>query len=609
MRFQLLGPLSIREGNDVAVLRPSKPAILLAALLVHPNTVVSTDRLLRAVWNDQQPATAKAALQTCVLRLRRIFAEHGIANNVIEAVPGGYRITATADTLDLLRFRETVRAAAAARDSETELYLLREALLLWQGPLLANIPSEALQRDEVPRLTEERLRAAERVCDIELALGRCRQVLVDLWGLARSHPGHERFSEQLIEALYRTGRQAEALSEYRRVKTYLLERLAVDPGPGLRNLELAILRGGDLGPAATSSVIAPGGSPKDEELVHPIPLRSSSPVPAPLCFTGRESETLSITARLAAARSAPGIVVLSGSPGIGKTALALQVAHLVRESFPDGLLFARMTRADGSARTSTEVAAEFLGSWARSADVDTANYVRQGDPPVGREGQRALLVLDDVVSPDQVRRLLPTGAGSAAIITSRRGLAGLVARHGGWVHRLDTFDDDESHHLLVSVLGAERVDAEPAAARKLALTCGHFPIALRVAAARLLTRPRLRIADCVDWLRNDPVARLSLADDSELSVARIFTDALHRLDPRLADAFVRIGCSELPANRLSVGGCASVLDTSVNAADEILEQLVDHGLLEEGLLGHYRMHPLLALFAEHVVQQQKAAAS
>ncbi|MFE0241161.1 BTAD domain-containing putative transcriptional regulator, partial [Streptomyces sp. NPDC058991] len=263
MRFQLLGPLSITDGSDTVVLPPSKPTILLASLLLHANTVVSVEYLQRTMWGEEQPATARAALQTCVLRLRRLFVKHGVTGAPIEAVPGGYRICAGPESLDLIGFRERVRLAAAhAHDPERELHTLEEALSLWQGPLLANVRSDVLRRDEVPRLAEERLRTVEKVCDLQLALGRCGEALVALWGVTRAHPGHERFREQLIQALYRSGRQTEALAEYRKVKAYLRSELGVDPSPALRELELAILRGDDLGRAVPAlAAVAPSRLP------------------------------------------------------------------------------------------------------------------------------------------------------------------------------------------------------------------------------------------------------------------------------------------------------------------------------------------------------------
>ncbi|MFD7312898.1 BTAD domain-containing putative transcriptional regulator [Streptomyces sp. NPDC059883] len=607
MRFQLLGPLSIAEGHDVVVLKPSKPSSLLAALLIHPGSVVSTGYLLRALWDEDQPATARAALQSCVLRLRRIFVKYGVTRNVIEAVPGGYRMNADADTLDLVRFRALVRAADDADDAEGELYRLKEALTLWQGPLLANVPSPMLHRDEVPGLTEERLRTLERACDIELALGRCRQVLVDLWEAARRHPGRERFSEQLIEALYRTGRQSEALSEYRSVKGRLKEELGVDPGPSLQRLELSILRGDDLGPLALDpaldrTVPPPGGrtavalAPRAEPLAIAAPAQVPVPAPAPVppvppvplmpavrpvppvpSFTGRTTERAAITARLTGGSTDTTVVVLSGAPGIGKTALARQAAHDSQDSFPGGVFILAMTREDGSSVTPAEALAHL--------------------PPPGTADGATLLVLDDVTSPDQVRPLLPAGPGSAALITSRRGLAGLMATHGGSVHRLSTLDPAESRQLLAAVLGPERVAAEPAAAAELARICGHFPLSLRIAAARLLTRPGLRVEDCVAWLAEDLPARLSLADDPRLSVPQVFGGALRRLEPRWREAFHRLGDHEgLLLSSHALGDSPE--------AEEALERLADAGLLEEGPPGPYRIHRLLKIYARQQAREK-----
>lgn len=289
-RFLLLGPVGITDGRDVIVLQPSKPANLLAALLLHPNSVVSADFLQRVVWGEERPVTAKAALHTCVQRLRQLFAKYGIAGNLIEAVPGGYRITADAGSLDLIAFRELLRSAESAPDPDGELRILRAALSLWSGPLLVNIDSDILRREVVPRLTEERLRALERVFDIELALGRCRQVLAELWPEARSHPAHEHLWAQLVEALHRTGRRAEALSEYRVVKDYLKTELGVDPGPALQQLELAVLRGDDLS-APPAPPVRPGLTmppAADHRSLPPPP--ATSPAPGADAFPSEVAE-------------------------------------------------------------------------------------------------------------------------------------------------------------------------------------------------------------------------------------------------------------------------------------------------------------------------------
>ncbi|MFD3991213.1 BTAD domain-containing putative transcriptional regulator [Streptomyces sp. NPDC058583] len=638
MRFHLLGPLSVTDGRDVVMLPPSKPTALLAALLIRPGSIVTTDRLRDIVWGEEHPTTAKTALQSCVLRLRRLFAKYGIEHQAVVAVAGGYRIDADAETLDLLHFRRLVEQAAASGNG-SELYTLRSALALWQGGLLSNVPSDLLHRDEVPRLAEERLRVLERVCDIELEHGRCRDALVDLWEVTRVYPAHERFAEQLIEALYRTGRQTEALAEYRRIKGHLRERLGVDPRAELQRLELAILRGEDLGgvevvarrqAAPTEHTAAPAaqdpqspqssqdtpGSPGSPALQTSQPLQTSQvspasvdrdalaapvppspplqplpppppPIPSVPGFTGRQHEVDSLVRLLTTERPdgdserAP-FAVLSGAPGIGKTALALHVAHLVSRHFPDGCLLVSLTRPDGSPRPAEEAA-------------DELRRALPAGPGTGRGRGRSLLVLDDVVHPDQVRPLLTAYACGAAIVTSRMGLAALVATHGGTVHRLGALDPEQSQALLTTVLGRERIAAEPTAALPLATACGHHPLALRIAAARLLTRPRLRLADYADWLRRDPVGRLSLADDPRMSVPQRLDEALKRLPPALAEAHLRLAAS--PHDPLTASGAAGLLGLQEDTAEQVIERLLDAGLLEEGQPGAFWTHDLLRAHA------------
>ncbi|THA25564.1 AfsR/SARP family transcriptional regulator [Streptomyces sp. RKND-216] len=653
MRFQLLGPLTLTDGNDAVVLQPSKPTILLATLLLQAGSVVSAGYLQRTIWGPDQPATAKAALQTCVLRLRRLFTKHGVTETPIDAVPGGYRITADPDTLDLLAFRARVRAAAGLTDDpEAELYALQDALALWQGSLLANVPSDVLHRDEVPRLTEERLRTVERACTLELLLGRYGQALVELWSATRAFPAHERFREQLIEALYRSGRQAEALAEYRSIKGYLLDELGVDPSPALQRLELAILRGDELGaptqpsdravltratvpgqtrghrpganrlalPAGAGTPLpetgtagppaagvppagaaageaaesaadhaedaAPGastptGSPTREQGAAPA-VSEVAGVPS---FAGRAAHLAAMTEHLTGVRDDPATLLVCGAPGIGKTALARQVAHLVRDRYPGGRLLVRMVGPDGAARSAEEAAAE----------IAAARLRRSGS---------VLLVFDDVVDADQVRPLLPADSDDAALVTSRRWLAGLIATHGGRVHRLDAFVPDESRELLRAVLGATRVNAEPEAADRLAAACGHFPLALRITTAWLSTRPGLPLADATDWLAEDPVGRLSLPGDSRMSVREVLTCALGRLEERCAEALLRLGSLDgADTDGFRADDAAAVLDgDAAEEAATLLDHLADAGLLEDGPPGPYRMHALVRSFARHAVR-------
>ncbi|MFJ4803794.1 MULTISPECIES: BTAD domain-containing putative transcriptional regulator [Streptomyces] len=298
-RFLVLGLLAITDGHDTVVLQPSRPASLLAALLLHPGAVVGSELLQRVVWGNRPPAGGRSALHTCVLRLRRLFAKYGIADHAIEAVPGGYRLYADAGTLDLLHFRELLARSYTADDPESALRLARAALALWGEPLLTNVHSDEIHRDLVPRLAEERLLAVERVFDGELRLGRHRELIPEAREAVRAHPGHEGLSALLVEALYRSGRRAEALAEYRRIHAHLTEELGVEPGPVLRDLQLAVLRGespdgqhGAIATGAPAAALASGGRPL------PLPVGSGgSGEPPP--GLGRGSP------------SAPGALVLS----------------------------------------------------------------------------------------------------------------------------------------------------------------------------------------------------------------------------------------------------------------------------------------------------------
>ncbi|MEU8777929.1 AfsR/SARP family transcriptional regulator [Streptomyces sp. NPDC048606] len=573
MRFQLLGPLSIAQGPETVVLKPSKPTSLLAALLLHPGAVVSTDYLLRAVWDEEPPATARAALQTCVLRLRRLFEKYGISATTIEAVPGGYRMRNDEETLDLVLFRLLTARARAAAGSGEELYRLRESLSLWHGQPLSNVASRMLQRDAAPALEQERLRVLERVCDLELAAGNCHQVLIDLYETTRRHPVRERFTEQLIEALYRTGRQAEALAEYRAVRDRLREELGVDPGPGLRRLELAILRSEELGgPTARTPEVEPAPPRPALTVAGPPAHGGFPPVPG---FAGREADLRSMALRLTDPDGCR-LIVVSGAPGIGKSALARQSAYAAQGTFPGGVFDVDLTRPDGS-----------------PLDVEEARKLL----PDPREPGRRLLILDNAAGAGQVLPLLPGTGTATVVITSRRALAAVVATHGGAVHRLDVLGPAEALGLLSGLVGAERITAEERAARELAAACGYFPLALRIAAGRLLTRPALSVADCAAWLAQDPPGRLALPEDPRLSVPEVVGRAVAALAPELREVFLRLG-SLKQGSGLAAAGSATVL-----------EQLVEAGMLEDGPPGQpYRIHAFLRVCARWLAREADGAA-
>ena len=569
MRFSVLGLVSISDGVETVVLPSSKPTSLLAALLLRPNQTVSAEYLQSVVWESSPPSTAKATLQTYVLRLRRLFRKVGLAGSVIETVPGGYRFPATAATLDLVEFRDLLAQASDAAGPHAQLALLRRALALWQGPPLANIRSGPLQRDDLPCLTEEWLRAAERRFDLELEVGQHREVIAELRAAVREHPGYERFWEQLIELLYRTGRRADALSEYSKVKQHLREELGIDPGSGLQQLELVILRGEEIpqrGKDAGSRTID----------VRPAVVEPDQLPPDPQWFVGRAAEAEALRSWLSADRPVP-LVVISGPPGIGKTAMALHIAHAVRATFPDQRHIVRMTDDDGVPRPAAEIAAEV---------ANRRSFVR--DPA------RTLQVFDDVVGASQLRPLLGAEVGGATIVTSRSSLAGLATRRGSVVLRLGALDPADSVRLLTAAIGAG-VRAESGAMLDIADACGHFPAALLIAGMRLSVGGPDAVARSVASLTSNPMGWLTIAPDRAMSMFHLFDSYLSILERPLVEAFRAV--ARAPAGELFATDVAPLMSMPAARAEGVLEELLDASLLEIGPSGGYRMYPLFRSFA------------
>lgn len=586
LQFRLLGAVQLHVGGITVTLPATKPSTVLAALLLRANMPVTTQRLYEAVWDDSPPKSARATLQTNVLRLRQLLADHHLPTDLIRTVPGGYQFEATSKSLDLLKFRQLTamgRAHAEEDDVVGELRCLEEANSLWRGTPLVNIESETLHRDEVPQLYEEWLEAASRRFDILLQLQRYRGMIQELRSLTAAHPHRERLWEQMIVALHRSGRQAEALEEYRKVKRLLLDELGVDPGLGLQQLELSILAG-DPGaivrvPVATAPINGPCG----------LPLAVAN-------FVGRDD----LVQRLARALTqddgvGPVIVGVRGSPGIGKTALALRVAHEVRHAFPDGQWYVDMTIGDGTPRRTEDALAQLLQTaGVPAASIPSGLSARAAAFRAAVADRRTLLLLDDVVSAGQAHPLLPGTPGNAVLLTSRDSLLGLSALFGLRSHLLEALAPGECVELLDRIRGTRLVGEEREAALELAGLCGHLPLALRIAAAGAASR-HWELSRYVSWLRTDTLAKLAIPSHRPASVVQTFEVSYSRLTlgaKHVLRAIGNLGLLEFTLPEL-VPHCGEVVGDPL----ELLEELLQASLLGHAAPGKFTVPRLLSQFA------------
>jgi DNA-binding SARP family transcriptional activator len=500
--LSVLGPFSVRWNGSIVPVRAARHRAVLAVLGARAGQVASFDELAEVVWDSAPPAAARATLRGYVKRLRQALGPE-LAGRVVTREPG-YLLEAAVPEVDLLLFdRLCAHGAAAVQAGEwsSALQLLGQALALWRGEPLADIGCQSLRRDLVPRLVSQRLQAVEGRIDAALALGQHPQLIAELAGLADAHPLRERFCAQLMLALYRCGRQAEALAAYQRTRGVLVDELGVEPGPELRDLQRRIL-------AADPSLCAPAPharAPDNGSAGSPRVAGSDTVLPRQLPtavtgFAGRAAELAALDRLAEDDRGVTGAVVIAvigGTAGVGKTALAVRWAHQVADRFPDGQLYVNLRGFDpsGQAMAPAEAVRGFLDALGmpperipQALDVQAALYRSL------LAGKQVLVVLDNARDAEQVRPLLPGTATALAIITSRNQLTSLVAAEGAHPLTLDLLTEDEARQLLARRLGGERVAAESDAVDEIIARCARLPLALTIAAARATTRPGLPLA-------------------------------------------------------------------------------------------------------------------
>jgi len=605
--FRVLGPLQVDGPTGAVRIPPGRQEIILACLLMEAGRVVDTDRLLDLVWGEDAPDTARTQIQICVSRLRKSFAEAGLTASVVSRAPG-YLLQTDDETVDLQVFNRQVRASRVlvkeGRVAEAA-EALRAAVALWRGPCLSGIPSEVL-RTRGLRLDEDRLTAIETYLGLELSLGGSHDLVGEISRLLHEQPLRERLRGQLMLALHRSGRQAEALEVYRAGRQLLDEELGLEPGEELRQLESAILAGDPAlhAPAVQAPVPA---SPRPEEII-------AAPTTAPAYGEERPRQLPADTADFVASepvlrtveaaliggdgQRAPGLVVIAGKPGIGKSALATHVAHrLGAGRFPDGQLYCDLRGVGVDAVSAKDALGRFLralgipGPVIPDAIDERAEMYR-----TLLASRRMLVVLDDAANEAQIIPLLPGSSSCAVVVTSR---SRLTALPGAQRVELGVLDRPQALELLGRVISADRVAREPEAAAALVRTVGGLPLALRIVAARLAARPHWSLASMVHRLANerhrlDELAHGEMTMRASLSLTH---DGLSRPDRRLLRLF---SLAEGPTVPGWIAG--ALLDDDRPFPSDLVEPLVDVQMLDAVAVERtgefrYRFHEVIRLFA------------
>ncbi|TWD84907.1 DNA-binding SARP family transcriptional activator [Kribbella amoyensis] len=626
MRFAVLGPIEVGLAAPPvrAAAEPvAAPAVdppharglplrapilhqLLGTLLSRTNEVVPVDTLIDALWSGHAVRSPRQKLQVHVHRLRQLLdgPERIVHRN------GGYLLRTRPGEVDAERFDTLLDQAhqvAEGNDWDQCVGLIRQAPDLWRGEPYGELAGNPVIRPEAERLAERRLSGLEQLYVAELARGRHSALIADLCRTADHHPLRERLQELRILALYRAGRQAEALAALRRTREQLVEELGVEPGPALIALQSSIL-------AADPSLEPESHSETPSQLPPAVP-----------DFTGRDEQVGRLLELLSSRgpRSAPAVAAIAGPAGVGKTTLAVATAHRLIDQYPDGQLYVDLRGADAGPLDPTEALGRLLRSLGvAGAAIPESRGERSALFRSRLAGTRTLILLDNAAGEQQVRPLLPGRPGCGVLVTSRAPLAGL---EGASLVNLDLFTPAQALDLLRKVIGADRVATAAEAAAEIVRLCDQLPLAVRIAAARLARRPDWELSRLAERLA-DQRHRLDELRSGDLAVRASLELSYQGLGPAAQTTFRRLGLLDVP--HFAPWVAATLLDTEADraatafdeesdraaavsavAADRLVDELVEARLVEPfGSPGEdrYRFHDLVRLYAREVAERTES---
>lgn len=592
----MLGPMQVWRGDGRLDIVAPQLLTVTAMLAAEPGRTLSTAQLIAGLWSDNPPRSAVSALRNHIFAIRRQFDAHGGAgagSAWLDSPRGGYRLTLpvefdAVDVEGLMRAAEADRRSGAPDRADAKLAAARN---LWRGDPMVGLPGPWAEQERI-RMSGLRSALREAAISVALDLGRYSAAVTELRALVAAEPYSERWHELLMIALYRNGRRVEALDVYRNARRVLTGELGLEPSPGIARLHQQILSAEPLASGVTNESTS---VPSDFRPAQ-VPVR----LPPDLAdFVGRADLVYELTDVLEAAEPRP-VVAIIGMGGIGKTTLAVHLAHRVREHYPDGLLYLDLGGLDEHPRSAETLLATALRSiGVRPGELPSDLQERMDLWRTRIADKRMLLVLDNARDVDQLTPLLPGAGAAAALITSRSNLAELF---GARLVPLDVLTADEAWALLQRLVPAQRLAEEPVAAQEILRACGHLPISLRIIGARLASRPGWRLAAVADRL-TDERRRLAELTVGNVSVESVFRESYRLLSPELARAFVLVAFSDAPD--VSLEAVAALLDRNRAEAEQLCETLVDLGMMRTVERGRYRYHDLVRVFAREVADPER----